>query len=689
MELLAPAGGMAQVKAAVQSGADAVYLGAGSFSARAGAENFDSEQLKAAVDYCHLYNVKVHCALNTLIKESEFSAALETAAEINRCGVDAIIIQDIGLASVIKKAMPDIELHGSTQMTVTSLEGVRYLEEKGFSRVVLARELSYEEIKYITAHAKAEIEVFVHGAICQCYSGQCLMSSVLGGRSGNRGRCAQPCRQKYDLLENGKSCADAYALSPKDMALIDHLKELRKAGVSSLKIEGRLKSPEYVSAVTGIYRKYIDHTVKVSDEDMQELKNAFSRSGFTDGYFTGKTGREMMSHKNPANNSGSTYTDKAKERAAGKFIRKIPVNIFASVTDGDVLRVTMYDDDENYVSCEGDVRAVKADHSPLTSERLSEQLCRLGSTAFECREINVEIDDGITIPVKEINNVRRMACEELARARSKRDEKRIGDALYMQGTGADPDEVYLTAQVQNIEQGRAVLNAGGVRRIFAPADVARQLQNESETVEIVTKTADIFEKEHIYTKSVSVSSPAALLYYGDKAQYGDFRLNIYNSMTASEFSKLSCITLSPELNLREIAELTDHFSETETEMIGYGHIPVMIMRNCPVKALGKCQNGKLIYSLKDRKNMEFKVMCHKGANGCKAILLNSLPIFTADIIDDLKKTKINSIRLNFTVENSVQCGKIVNVYKSALNGEAVPKMAENTFTRGHLKRGVL
>ena len=190
MELLAPAGGMAQVKAAVQSGADAVYLGAGSFSARAGAENFDSDQLKEAVDYCHLYNVKVHCALNTLIKENEFFDALKTAEEINRCGVDAIIIQDIGLASVIKKDMPDIELHGSTQMTVTSLEGVRYLEEKGFSRVVLARELSYEEIKYITANAKAEIEVFVHGAICQCYSGQCLMSSLLGGRSGNRGRCA-------------------------------------------------------------------------------------------------------------------------------------------------------------------------------------------------------------------------------------------------------------------------------------------------------------------------------------------------------------------------------------------------------------------------------------------------------------------------------------------------------------------
>lgn len=689
MELLAPAGGMAQVKAAVQSGADAIYLGAGSFSARAGAENFDSSQLKEAVDYCHLYNVKVHCALNTLIKENEFDAALKTAAEINRCGVDAIIIQDIGLASVIKRAMPDIELHGSTQMTVTSLEGVRYLEEKGFSRVVLARELSYKEIERIVKGAKAEIEVFVHGAICQCYSGQCLMSSMLGGRSGNRGRCAQPCRQQYDLLENGKKCDSAYILSPKDMALINHLSELRKAGVASLKIEGRLKSPEYVSAVVGVYRKYLDDTKPASKEDMQELKNAFSRSGFTDGYFTGKTGREMMSHKNPANNSGSTYTPEAKERASGKTVRKIKVNMFAALAEGDVLRVTMYDNDGNYAACEGTVLAEKAQNKPMTEERLCEQLTKLGATAFVCDEINAEVEDGITIPVKEINDVRRRACDELTAMRVKREEKRIFDISKPVGATAKPEGLYLTAEVQTAEQGRAVIKAGGVKRIFAPANAAAELLKECGDIEIVTKTSDIFEKEDIKTEYVSVSSPGAMHYYGNKAKYGDFRLNIYNSVTADEFSNLACVTLSPELNLHEISELTSHFSKTETEIIGYGHIPLMIMRNCPVKAVDRCQNGKQIYSLKDQKKMEFKVMCFKGSGGCKAVLLNSLPVFTADIISNIRKTKINCIRLNFTVENSEQCGKIVNVYKSALNGQTVKGMAENTFTRGHLKRGVL
>ena len=258
MELLAPAGGPEALRAAVQSGADAVYLGAGSFSARAGAENFSFEELSDAVRYCHIYGVKVHCALNTLIKESEIEAAVETAEGICRAGADAIIIQDLGLASHIKRMLPDIELHASTQMTVTSIEGVKALEDAGFDRVVLARELSLSEIERIAKAAKAEIEVFVHGAICMCYSGQCLMSSMLGGRSGNRGRCAQPCRLSYTLLEDGRECGSAHILSPKDMALIGHLKELESAGVTSLKIEGRLKSPEYVSAVTGIYRKYLD-----------------------------------------------------------------------------------------------------------------------------------------------------------------------------------------------------------------------------------------------------------------------------------------------------------------------------------------------------------------------------------------------------------------------------------------------
>lgn len=694
MELLAPAGGPEQLRAAVQSGADAVYLGASSFSARAGAGNFDYAQLREAVRYCHVYGVKVHCALNTLIKESEFEEAVRAAREIYLCGVDAIIIQDIGLAAYLHRLLPDIELHASTQMTVTSPEGVRYLEEHGFSRVVLARELSEAEIAEIAKDAKAELEVFVHGAICMCYSGQCLMSSMLGGRSGNRGRCAQPCRLQYDLLKNGGACESAYVLSPKDMALIAHLEALRKMGVASLKIEGRLKSAEYVSAVTGVYRKYLDTPAEVAAEDMAELKNAFSRSGFTDGYFTGTTGRHMMSHSNPANNSGSSYSAAAKERASGKLVRRIPIHVYASLAMGDVLRIIAYDDEGNCVSCNGTVAAEPAKNTALTAERLREQLVKTGSTPFSVADINIETDEGVTIPIKDINETRRRFCTELEEQRGRLQSRQIKETDIYYGKGGIDAAPYISAEVMNAEQGRAVIAAGGVRRIYAPAAAAAELLACAGDIEIVTKTADIFREENPATEYVSVSSPAAMRFYGARAAYGDFRLNVYNSHTINEFSSLKCVTLSPELNMREIADITAH-ADVETEIIAYGRIPLMLMRNCPAAAMGNCGHGRQIYSLRDRKNMEFPIVCTDREsigcrNGsCKAVLLNSKPIFTADIMENIKKLKINCIRLNFTVEKSEQCVKIVSVYKNALEGKKTDALEENSFTRGHLRRGVL
>lgn len=686
MELLAPAGGIKEFKAAIQSGADAVYIGASAFSARSGAGNFDETEMREAIEYAHTYGVKVHCAINTLIKENELEAAIRTAVSANDCGADALIIQDIGLAAHLKELLPDIELHASTQMTVTSLEGVRYLESKGFSRVVLARELSKSEIQKITAASKAEIEVFVHGAICMSYSGQCLMSSILGGRSGNRGRCAQPCRLPYELCEGRETCGNAYILSPKDMSLIEHLQEIEKIGVKSLKIEGRLKSAEYVSAVVGVYRKYLDNPQAVSDRDKQELKNAFSRSGFTDGYFTGKLGGEMMSHKNPANNSGSTYTKDAEERASGKIVRKIPINIYVSLKCGEVLHLTAYDNDGNCVECKGELSAEKAKAKPLDRERVEEQLSKLGSTPFEAEYIAVECDEGITVPIKEINMVRRNACEELLRLRAERSKKRVADKCLDFCEYEKNPELYLTAEVRTREQGEAVLSSGVVKRIYAPTEVARYLSEKAEGTEIVTKTSDILSDEEIPTESVSISSTGAMYRYGERAKYGDYRLNIYNSLSVAELSTLRGVTLSPELNIAEIAAVAERVRDTELEIIGYGYLPLMLMKNCPIKAMGKCQHKKEIYSLRDRKNMEFPLICESG---CRAVLLNSKPIFTADIVKDIRKTKINCIRLNFTVENFRQCGKIVEEYNAALCGESVPERERNSFTRGHLRRGVL
>ena len=685
MELLAPAGGTKELKAAVQSGADAVYMGASAFSARAGAQNFSEDEMREAVDYAHAYDVKVHCAINTLIKESELENAIQTAVCANNCGVDAIIVQDIGLAQHIRKILPDMELHASTQMTVTSLDGVKYLEEKGFSRVVLARELSLSEIKEIAKNTKAEIEIFVHGAICMSYSGQCLMSSILGGRSGNRGRCAQPCRLPYELTENGKVCGDGYILSPKDMALIEHLEELKRAGVASLKIEGRLKSAEYVSAVVGVYRKYLDNPASVKTEDFTELKNAFSRSGFTDGYLTGRLGSEMMSHKNPANTSGSVFTREAIERASGKFIRKIPVDIYASLAEKDVFRVTMCLKNGECVSCEGTHPAERAINRPLDEERITEQLGKLGDTPFEISTITAEVEKGINVTVKEINDVRRRACDMLFGELSKREVKRVKNIPLEFENNSSEREMYLTAEVRTVEQGKAVSKIDTVKRIYASPDVANELIKICGNAEIVTKTSDIVSDEEIETDSVSVSSFGAMHRYGNKAKYGEWRLNIYNSLTADEFSSLNCVTLSPELNLYDVKKAVSHIKNVETEIIGYGYIPLMLMKNCPVKAMGKCSNGRCEYKLRDRKGMEFQILC---TDGCKPVLLNSKPIYTADIIDEIKETKINCIRLNFTVESPSECSKIVKIYKDALNGIKQPTLVENTFTRGHLKRGV-
>lgn len=689
MELLAPAGGMRELKAAVQSGADAVYLGAAEFSARAGAGNFSYEELAEAVRYCHVYNVKVHCAINTLIKEAELESAVAAAKRVYDCGVDAIIIQDIGLAAHLRRILPDIELHASTQMTVTSLEGARYLKEHGFSRVVLAREMSISEIEAIAKGIDIELEVFIHGAICMCYSGQCLMSSVIGGRSGNRGRCAQPCRLSYELIRNGNREAAAYALSPKDMALIDHLQELDRIGVTSLKIEGRLKSAEYVSAVTGIYRKYLDKPGKVRKEDMRELTAAFSRSGFTDGYFTGRLGRSMMAHDNPANNSGSEFTEEAKKRASGEIIRRIPINVFASLAVDDVLRVTGYDNDGNCTSVFGDIKAEAAVNKPLTGERLSEQLSRLGSTPFYAADINAAAENGITIPVKEINEVRRRMCHELEEMRARRDRKPALDIPMPMGKSTGAPMMYLTAEAETAEQARAIVNAGGIRRLYVTAKLAAELSNIPDSIELVTKTADIFIPEEITTKCVSVSSTAAMRFYGDRAKYGDFRLNVYNSLTVRELAGLDCVTLSPELNISEIAAVTEN-AATETEIIGYGRLPLMLMRNCPVKALGGCQNGRREYLLRDRKGIEFPLLCSKYKDGtCRSLLLNSKPIYTADIMDSIRKTGVSGIRLIFTDETPEQCERIVKEYKDSLKGKKINAPEVNTFTRGHLKRGVM
>lgn len=692
MELLSPAGSTAALRAAVQSGADAVYLGGTEFGARHSAENFSIDDIKKWTDYCHLYSVDVHVTVNTLVKEKELTRLQDYVKSLSNAGVDALIVQDIGAAEIIKNTIPDMTLHASTQMTVTSLEGVRYLENMGFSRIVLSRELSEKEIAHICSNAASEIEVFVHGAICMCYSGQCLMSSILGGRSGNRGRCAQPCRLPYELLEKGRSIGKGYLLSPKDMALINELERLEEIGVTSLKIEGRLKRAEYVSAVVGIYRKYLDTFGKVTKNDMRELLDAFSRTGFTDGYFKGNTGKNMMSHITPGNSAENKFSKEAKSRASENAnIRKIPVKIMGTLKTDKPLELTVYDNDGHYINTAGTLKSEKALNKPINESRLCEQLAKLGNTPFECKEISVFVDEGITVPVKEINTLRREACDMLAKKRQERKKREITDYNIPVRNRNNVRNVILTAEVMTKEQLTAAVQKG-IKRIYAPAGLLGTLKDdellmtaENSGIEIVTKTSEIFCEEKILTKSALVSSPAAAYKYKNKTVYGDFRLNVFNAETAEHFSYMKSVTVSPELNLHEIRELCEN-TTASLEVIGYGRLPLMIMRNCPVKAMRKCQKGKNIYTLRDRKNQEFPLVCGKN---CTAVLLNSKPVYMADKISDLTELKINSIRLIFTVENFSQCGKIIDVYRRAMESEKAESMPENEYTRGHFCRGVL
>ncbi|MDD6483120.1 MAG: U32 family peptidase [Clostridiales bacterium] len=679
MELLSPAGGTAQLKAAIQSGADAVYMGGPKFGARYSAQNFTLDEMRTMIEYCHLYGADAHITVNTLIKETELEEAARYLYALNDMCADALIIQDLGLARLAREIIPDMPLHASTQMTVTSQEGVKYLKAAGFSRVVLARELSKEEIYGICRSTDIEIEVFVHGAICMCYSGQCLMSSILGGRSGNRGRCAQPCRLPYELVKDGKAKAHGYLLSPKDMALIEELGELEKIGVTSLKIEGRLKRPEYVSAVTGVYRKYLDYPSRVSRGDLRELQDAFSRSGFTDGYFTSRLGKEMMSHENPSNAPKNTFTEEAKKRAEENAnIRKIPVNISASLIIGSEPEVVIYDNDGNYASAKGGAICEKADSRPIDTERVKKQLEKLGQTPFEAERTDVFANEGVTVSISALNEARREAAKTLTDMRSQRVPGRKCGFEIPAAVKREP-ETAIVCSVRTREQARAASEAG-IERIYAPAWVV-----DASNSAFVTALSPIYHSEEIKTRGVLAPSGAAVWAYSDRELYGDFRLNVTNSMTANAFEGLKSVTLSPELNLGEIKAVTEKM-QIPAEVIGYGKIGLMLMKNCPVKALGHCRRDGGEYRLRDRKHEEFSFICHEG---CVCELLNSKPIFMADKMRELLETNIDYIRLVFTDEDYRQCKEIIQLYKAALCMNKIKNPFEvNGFTRGHFFRGV-
>lgn len=684
MELLAPAGSEAALVAAVQSGADAVYLGGSMFSARRTAKNFSDDDMKSRIDYCHVRGTDVHVAANILVKEKESDEFIEYIEKINKSGADALIIQDIGMAAEIKKRFPDLPLHASTQMTAASLDAVKYLENMGFSRVVLSRELSRREIEYICKNAKAEIEVFVHGALCMCYSGQCLMSSVIGGRSGNRGLCAQPCRLAYDMTDGKNILAEGYLLSPKDNALADEISALKDIGVTSLKIEGRLKRPEYVAQVTGVYRRLIDTQTKPNKSDWSLLEGAFNRSGFTKGYFTEKKGHEMMSVTCPGNTSENKFTSETVQRAKiDANYKKITIDLFFVLKKGKTAELTMTDCDFNSVTVSGELLAEAAEKRALTKDRVREQLLKLGNTPFSAGNLEIILDEDISLPISEINNIRRHAAELLEQKRCERPARRVN---YIEETACKAkilNTKLFSAEVRNLSQAKAVLKYD-IPILYVPEELAEEVKAHAPERKVITVLPPVWKQNKIRKykaeDGVLVSNVGQLTEYSEYECYGGARLNIFNSKSIEHFSALKSVCVSPELNLKEIRSL---HPSAPLEVIAYGRLPLMVMENCPVKANGAC--GKKTY-LRDRKKENFPLVC---APACYCELLNSKPLYMADKFSDLKELPASIYKLNFTTESPAECEAVIIEYMRAMSGEKVKNtLEENSFTRGHYYRGV-
>lgn len=676
MEILAPAGSEEALFAAVQSGADAVYIGGTEFSARKSAANFTLSQIEQAVRYCHLRDVKLHVAANILIKETEKERFLEYIGKLNKIGVDAVIIQDIGMAKAVLQMYPDLPLHASTQMTVTNISGAIMLKNMGFSRIVLARELSKEAIKMICDNVDIETEVFGHGAICMCYSGQCLFSSIIGGRSGNRGMCAQPCRLPYSLGGD-----KAYYLSPKDLSMIEHINELSKMGVTSLKIEGRLKRKEYVSAVTSIYKKYALSGDAVSQEDKTELLNAFNRSGFTSGYYEDKLGKDMMALNNPSNISENSFSDKVKEycKKDANF-KKREIFISAKMRLGEPLTVSLWDNDGHFAEYIGYENLKKAEKNGLQKERAESQLLKLGGTSFFAKTAEIDLDNDVMVSVSQINEARRNAVK-LLEDNILKSEKRREFPYIPPKTEILAKSPKLIADVLTFEQAKACA-ACGIDEIYVPNAIYEDVKREFPDISVIAKLPPVMRDDRTYEKvtadKVLVSNIGEI---DEKYRcYGDYRLNITNTDSVFVFGKFERVTLSPELNLKELSKISGN-----NEIVAYGRLSLMLMENCPLLAAGKCQKRKIKEFLCDRMGEKFPLKC---SSGCVLELLNSKPIFMADRMKDLLKLNVSALRLIFTVENFAECGKIIEKYRDGILGKQVETPPQNSFTRGHFYRKV-
>lgn len=695
-ELLAPAGSMEAVRAAVQNGADAVYLGFGTFNARRGAKNFSADEMREALLYCRLRGVKTNVTVNTLASDRELPTLLDDVRLLLEAGADALIVQDLGAARRIHEAFPDAVLHASTQMTIHSLEGARAAQALGFSRVVLSRELPLDAIRYITKNAGVETEVFVHGALCMCYSGQCGLSAVIGRRSGNRGLCAQPCRLPYGGKNN-------YPMSLKDLCLLPRLRALCEAGVSSLKIEGRMKRPEYVAIVTRIYAAVLREGRAPTREEMDTLAKVFSRDGFTQGYFDDQPGPSMFGTRPAVPESGlkPLYDAAARSFAEGQERGHVPVQLHFTAHDGAPVQLQADDGTHTVsVTAQPPERAQKRE---TTAADVENALRRMGGTVFTAEHVTVELDGGLRIAAKQLNDLRRQALAALTQARMAVPPVREHTHIAQRLAKNTPFSGY-TVQVRTLAQLTDDMAALPVQAFYVPAQQfaghparAAQLMSLGCTlVPVLPRIVWDREQAEVLRQleaCKTLGCTAALC--GNLAQvalvqrvgltaYGDFGLNAYNaaSLDALHDMGVQRQTLSFELRLPQIRDMR---KPLDTELIVCGRLPLMLTENCMIAgAKGGCKRdgtgicAKGAYYLTDRKGARFPVFREEH---CRNSLYNSQPLYLEQ--NEYRQTGVTYARLLFTDESPRVA---LHIAQAVLDGRQ-PELGV-PVTRGLYRRGV-
>lgn len=734
-ELLAPAGSYEGLQAVVKAGADAVYIGGSMFGARAYANNPQQDEMLEAIDYAHIHGKQIYLTVNTLLKNKELYGQLyDFLAPYYQQGIDAVIVQDLGVLSFLKKEFPNLPIHASTQMAVTGAKGVALLKEAGVSRIVTARELSLKEIHEIYKETGMEIESFVHGALCYCYSGMCLFSSMLGGRSGNRGRCAQPCRLPYTAYKDREQISQeeqAYLLSPKDMCTVDILPEILQAGVYSLKIEGRMKRPEYAAGVTSIYRKYLDLYEKnpknygVTSEDRQILLDLYQRDGFNQGYYHSHNGKEMMAVVNQKEQNKKQkiagkrnellFEQLKKEYLDTKKQEKINGNFILFANSPAILDLDFQD---IHVQVMGDI-VEEAKKQPLSADRVEKQMRKTGQTPFVFDTLEIMTDEAGFLPMQSINELRRQGLEELEKEILKKYRRALPERTEnsreksCEAFGKNP---VFYASVETKEQLEAVLEEKDIQGVYCHISMFDKKQRWKEVFETMyqvhkqgkefylalpymLRDGQLAGEEQEFLK-IAEQCEGFLVRNLEELGYlsklgllqkavTDYSVYAFNDNAKNTLDKLGIMrtTVPLELNGKEI-----HARDNKnSEMVIYGHYPMMISAQCIKKTCGKCDKNSSLVKLKDRYGKYFPT--RSFCDFCYNVIYNSVPTGLLEETPQLFGEGFASLRLNFTVETKEEVKNLLDMFLGAYAQENKNVKKKNPkempeFTKGHFKRGV-